>query len=196
MDAWFWIHMYVVFRGLCQIFLETIADVRGTKPEAMVSIKFRMPTLPALFKYVYRLRLHDLRHRRHWPMPRLVVDGTYFPPEAHVRPVVTIHGETTQDDRKALQTILKKYPGFRANISGHRNGTWMRIVALKVHCGYHNVVTELNRICRAKGALLVLTVTNDPHVESCVTMIGLHDGIKDDVDRVLATIANLRSVNF
>lgn len=196
MDAWFWIHMYIVFRGLCQILCDMVAEVAGTtSPEKIFAVNMRMPTLTALFKYVNRLRTHDLRRRRHWSLPRLVVDGTYFPPEAHVRPVFTIHGKTTPEDKAALQRIMQAYPGFRTTTATPQC-TWMRIVALKVHCAYHGVVAELHRLCKTHGAMLVLTITNDPFVEPCVTMIGLHDGIKDDVDSVLAKIATLKSISF
>jgi hypothetical protein len=197
MDAWFWIHMYVLFRGLCQILSETIGEAAGIPREKMYVVKMRMPTLTALFKYVNRLRVHDLRRRRHWSLPRLVVHGTYFPPEAHVRPVFTVHGETTPQDKAALQQIVDKYPGFATPLASGKTGcTWMRIVALKVHCGYHHVVAELNRLCRSQGALMVLTITNDPFVEPCVTTIGLHDGIKEDVVRVLSKISNIKFVSF
>lgn len=197
MDVWFWIHSYIVFRGLWEILWETVADIAGTSPERIVYVKMRLPTLTSVFKYVHRLRVHNFRRRKHWSFPRLVVEGTYFPPEAHVKPFFTVEGDPLPQDRARMVEILQKYPGFAVFQTRVPSVTWMRIVALKVHYAYHQVVMDAKRICFTKGAFLVLTITNDPLVQPCVTMIGLHDdAIKDDIDVVLGKIPNLLRHSF
>lgn len=200
MDAWFWLHMYIVFRGLLAILIETIAEIAGSRPEEVCCVQMRMPTLASLFKYMNRLRAYDVGRRKHWSFPRLIVEGTYFPPEAHVRPFFKVEGQTTARDKKAMADIVSKYPGFQVVPSSQPQlptVTWMRVVALKVHHVYRRAVLDIRRVCLHHGAFLVLTITNDPTDAAVATTIGLHDAAtKNDIDVVLHKIPNLKRVSF
>lgn len=190
MDAWFWIHLYVVFRGLCAIFWETIEEVAGARPEKLLYIKMQMPTLTSLGKYVSKLRKYDIRSRQSPSLPRLIVEGTYYPPDFRVTPFFTIHGHTTADDMIHVKAIMDQYPNFART---KPKMSWFRMLAIKVHSENRKIIAEAHRLCLSKGIFFVVTVTNDPFVEPFAITIGLDAELEQEV---VATMDCISVVSF
>lgn len=202
MDAWFWIHLYILWRGLWLILGETLDRLlEGPRPERLVSLRMRMCSLRSVFKYVKLLRRHDASHRRAPRYPRLVVEGTYFPRDAFLSPTVTVHGDATDEDKARMVDIVRQYPLFHRALTEEeavlaKFGTWMKIVALKAHFAHHAVFVQVAKLCRRRGAFFVATVSNDPFLEPSLTAIGLDTDMRQDVAAIAEAISNLKIISF
>ena len=193
----FWVHVYVAFRGLVAILGDFFQDATGASTEKTFGIRINMCSLKKLFTYVHRLRDYDLRHRQRFPdLPRMVVEGTYYPPVSRIKPYVKVHGETTDEDKVFLMQLLEKFPDFAGNAPGAHAKPWIRVLALKVHCAYYAFIGELHRLCRDKGVDFVVTVTNDPFVEPVVVAIGVHGPLAETFQDLLSKIPQLKLVFF
>lgn len=204
MDVWFWIHMYVVWRGVSLIVWETLDRIVGTDPDKLVTLRMRMPSLKSLFKYVSLLRRHDLRNRRPTKFPRLIVEGTYYPPEAMLAPYVTVQGDASDEDKARMLEIVNKYPMFarpdavstKTTAKASKQWTWMKIVALRANLAHHAVFTGLHRLCRDQGGFLVATVTNDPFASSSLILIGIDPDMQHDIQKIAKPIVGLKITSF
>lgn len=185
--------MYVLFRGLWAIFWDMMVEVVGTSPETIVRIRLAMNNVTSLRNFLSRLRRYDLRFRRRTALPRLIVEGMYYPPDFQIAPFFKICGKTTSEDQRHLQEMMTKYPGFSLR---KPKMSWMRVLELKIYCEHHRFVGEAHRICHEKRVFFVLTVTTDPFEKPCATMIGLEKIVRNEMQGFLSQIASLKVVFF